>query len=166
MSSLELAPTVDDLGEIAEQVWSSYLNPEGTNPLFPFPSPEHEKLLRSAESVSASVSITGSWHGHVVVTATATFARFAAAALLAMEVAEVANEDIVDAMGELANIVGGNVKSTLPAVCAVSLPHVITGIGVESRWPSATQVCELAGTWQDEPVSITVWQSNEKAVAQ
>ena len=31
----ELAPTDDDLRAIAEQVWSSYLDPEGVSPLLP-----------------------------------------------------------------------------------------------------------------------------------
>ena len=50
-------------------------------------------------------------------------ARKAAAAFLAMEPDEVSKEDISDVLGELANIVGGNVKAMLPAGCFLSLPH-------------------------------------------
>ncbi|MEN3309555.1 MAG: chemotaxis protein CheX [Micromonosporaceae bacterium] len=157
--TLQTAPTIEDLGEIAEQVWSSYLDPEGVNPLLPFEPGDSEKTRTRGESICASVSITGAWHGHVVVSCSALAGRHAAAALLAMEVPEVAQQDVVDALGELANIVGGNVKSTLPAVCMISLPHVISGVGVDSHWPAATQVCELVGEWLNEPVSISVWQS-------
>ncbi|HKS99691.1 MAG TPA: chemotaxis protein CheX [Rugosimonospora sp.] len=164
--TLQMAPTIDDLGEIAEQVWSSYLDPDGLSPLLPFVSDEHEKTRSQGESLCASVSITGAWHGHVVVSCSAQAAKHAAAALLAMDVPEVTQQDTVDALGELANIVGGNVKSTLPPVCAISLPHVISGIGVDSHWPAAVQVCELIGVWQDEPISISVWQSrSDRAVA-
>ena len=52
-------------------------------------------------------------------------AQRAAAAFLAMDEDEVAEDDVVDVMGELANIVGGNVKSMLPSGCFVSLPHVV-----------------------------------------
>ena len=156
--SLQTAPTIEDLGEIAEQVWSSYLDPEGINPLLPFGS-DDVKSRSQGESICASVSITGAWHGHVVVSCSAEAGKHAAAALLAMDVLDVAPQDVVDALGELANIVGGNVKSTLPSVCMISLPHVISGVGVDSHWPAATQVCELIGRWLDEVVSISVWQS-------
>jgi chemotaxis protein CheX len=148
-------PTVDNLREIAEQVWSAYLDPEGVRPLLLGASRE------SATAVSASVSLTGAWHGHVVVTCSSAAARHAAAAFLAMETDEVSDEDMTDVMGELANIVGGNVKSMLPAATAVSLPHVVSG--ASNKFPTTRQVCELAGTWLDEPFSISMWQSRELA---
>jgi chemotaxis protein CheX len=148
------APTVEDITEIAEEIWASYLDPDGLHPLM-----SAEPGVVPVGEVSASVSISGSWHGHVVLKCSAPTARHAAGALLAMEVAEVASADIVDAMGELANIVGGNLKSTLPAQCSISLPHVVFGSDAVSAWPSAEPVCELVATWLDEPISISVWQS-------
>jgi chemotaxis protein CheX len=160
--TLHLAPTVEDLSEIAEQVWASYLDQGGEQPLFPMGplAPEGEQ---PSTDVCASVSISGSWHGHVVVECSNETARHAAAALLAMELDELTGDDLVDAVGELANIVGGNVKSTLPAACVVSLPQVVMGAGARSRWPGATQVCELLAMWQGEMISISVWQSRAEA---
>jgi len=146
-------PTVDDLREIADQVWKAYLDPKGTRPLVPGDVPP-------ATEVSASVSLTGAWHGHVVITCSARAARRAAAAFLAMEPAEVSDEDMTDVMGELANIVGGNVKSMLPPATAVSLPHVVTG--ASNRFPTTRQICALSGTWGDEPFSISMWQSRNR----
>src|SRR5690242_20433534 len=103
--SEELIPTVDDLREIADQVWAAYLDPEGVRPYL-IGEPQEIK-----SGMSASVSLTGAWHGHVVVTCSTSAARQAAAAFLAMEVDEVSDADTADVMGELANIVGGNVKS-------------------------------------------------------
>ena len=68
-------PTVEDLRQIAEQVWKAYLDPEGIRPLVPGDVPP-------ATEVSASVSLTGAWHGHVVVACSARAARRAAAAFL------------------------------------------------------------------------------------
>jgi chemotaxis protein CheX len=148
-------PTINDLREIAEQVWSAYLDPEGVRPF------QQGERRESATAVSASVSLTGAWHGHVVVTCSSEAARHAAAAFLAMETAEVSDDDMTDVMGELANIVGGNVKSMLPAATLVSLPHVVNG--ANNRFPTTRQVCELAGTWLDEPFSISMWQGRELA---
>jgi chemotaxis protein CheX len=157
--NVQTSPTVEDLSEIVEQVWSSYLDPEGISPLLPPLPGELDDVAGAARDVCASVSITGAWHGHVVVACSATTGKHAAAALLAMDAGEVTDDDVVDALGELANIVGGNVKSTLPSQCAVSLPHVIVGSGVSSKFPLAIQVCELVAIWQGEPVSVSVWQS-------
>lgn len=154
--TVQYVPTGADLAEIVEQVWSSYLDPEGVAPLLPADSGG------LSFEVYSSVSITGSWHGHVVYASSGLAARHAAAAFLAIEVDEVSGEDVADVLGELANIVGGNVKSMLPPGCFVSLPQVVMGPGSATHYPSAVQVCQLAGTWLDEPVAITMWQSKNE----
>ena len=47
--------------------------------------------------------------------------------------AVVSHEDVVDAFGEIANVVGGNVKALLPELATLSLPEVVAGadVGVE-----------------------------------
>jgi chemotaxis protein CheX len=153
--STTTVPTAEDLAEIVGQVWSSYLDVEGTDPLIP----TGEGL--KATDVVASVSITGGWSGHVVVSCSDTAARHAAAAFLMTVADEVSADDVTDVLGELANIVGGNVKSMLPASSMVSLPQVVNASGGSVRWPACVQICELAGTWRDEPVSISMWQKTD-----
>ena len=144
---------VEDLSEIVEQVWSSYLDPEGVEPLLPV----YDDIDAMKTDMHASVSITGTWHGHVVVACNESAAKNTSAAFLAMEVEEVGEADMMDVLGELANIVGGNVKSMLPPGCFVSLPTVVTGEA--PHYPSAEPVCQLAGTWMGDPFVITMWQS-------
>jgi len=153
MSEVEIVPTEADLREIADQVWSSYLDPEGVGPLLPA-DPE-----KARTDVMAAVSITGSWHGHVMFACTETAARNAAGAFLAMEPAEVSEEDMADVLGELANIVGGNVKSMLPAGCFVSLPHVVLSPGAATHWPGVVRIVNLVGEWLGESVQISMWQA-------
>ena len=64
--STRAAPTDEDLLAITEQVWASYLDPEGINPLLPAPP------AIPSRDVSASVSVTGAWDGHVVVSCSST----------------------------------------------------------------------------------------------
>ncbi|GAA0814387.1 chemotaxis protein CheX [Spirilliplanes yamanashiensis] len=151
--SVQTVPNVADLAEMVEQVWTSYLDPEGVEPLIPV-----EKGANSSE-VHSSVSITGSWQGVVVYGSSQEAAKQAAAAFLAMEPDEVSAEDLADVLGELANIVGGNVKAMLPAGCFLSLPQVVLAPESASRYPSAVQVAGLYGTWKGEPISVTMWQS-------
>jgi chemotaxis protein CheX len=145
-------PTEDDLRVIAEQVWSSYLDTDGASPLLPFPAQERR------DDVSASVSVTGAWRGQVVVSCSDTASRNAAAALLGIEHEDVTDDDVTDALGELANIIGGNVKSLLPEPCALSLPHVLME-KTAGRYPSVTEICSLNGTWLDESVTVSVLES-------
>jgi chemotaxis protein CheX len=150
--TVDVVPTSADLAEMVEQVWSSYLDPEGVDPLIPMEDGD----LHS--EVHSSVSITGSWQGAVVYASSTSAARQAAAAFLAMEPDEVSAEDLSDVLGELANIVGGNVKAMLPPGCLLSLPQVVLAPDSATRYPSAVQVSGLHGIWKGEPVSVTMWQ--------
>ena len=145
--------TEGDLGEMVEQVWVSYLDPEGVSPFVQ----NHD--VKQLSEVHSTVSITGSWHGHLVYASSQHAARKAAAAFLAMEPDEVGLEDISDVLGELANIVGGNVKAMLPAGCFLSLPTVVLAPDTASYYPAAERISGLYGTWDGEPVSISMWQS-------
>jgi chemotaxis protein CheX len=145
-------PNDDDLRMIAEQVWSSYLDHDGMSPLIPVAAE------KPSADVSASVSVTGAWRGHVVVRCSEAAARKAAAALLGVELEDVTPDDVTDALGELANIIGGNVKSLLPEPCALSLPHVLME-NAAGRYPSVTEVCALNGTWLEESVTVSVLES-------
>ena len=131
----------------------SYLDPEGISPLIP----TYDENQPS--EVHSSVSITGSWTGHVVYASSAAAARRAAAAFLAMDAGAVGPEDLSDVLGELANIVGGNVKAMLPAGCFLSLPQVVLAPDSATRYPNAERVTGLYGLWEGEPVSISMWQS-------
>jgi chemotaxis protein CheX len=153
--SVDVVVNADDLAEMVEQVWVSYLDPEGVSPLVPASDDGQPSEVHS------SVSIGGTWTGHVVYASSAAAARKAAAAFLAMDVGEVSQEDMSDVLGELANIVGGNVKAMLPPGCVLSLPQVVLAPESATKYPNAERVSGLYGTWDGEPVSISVWQSRD-----
>lgn len=146
------APNDDDLLAIAQQVWSSYLDPEGAQPLVPGTS------AAPSREASASVSVTGAWRGHIVVSCSAAAARSVAAGLLGVDLADVTPEDVTDALGELANVIGGNVKGLMPEPSALSLPVVL--INGAWGWPSAIELCRLDATWLGEPVAVRVLESS------
>ena len=143
--------TDHDLQQIAEQVWSSYLDPDGANPLEPAAHDADPEL-------TASISVTGAWDGHIVISCTSQAATHMAATMLGLASDEVGHDDMVDTTGEMANVVGGNVKNLLPEPSVLSLPQVVRGAGL--RFPATRQVCSLTWLWRGEPVRITVWQFN------
>ncbi|GIF06053.1 MULTISPECIES: chemotaxis protein CheX [Actinoplanes] len=152
--SVEVEVDENDLAEMVEQVWESYLDPEGVSPLM------QTYDENQPSEVHSSVSITGSWNGHVVYASSRAAAQRAAAAFLAMELDEVSEEDISDTLGELANIVGGNVKAMLPPGAQLSLPQVVLAPEASARFPNTERISGVYGLWEGEPVSISMWQSS------
>ena len=151
--SVDVVVDEGDLAEMVEQVWVSYLDPEGVNPLIPTGDE------KQPSDVHSSVSITGSWTGHIVYASSTVAAKKAAAAFLAVEPDEVSPDDLSDVLGELANIVGGNVKAMLPAGAMLSLPQVVLAPESATKYPNAARVTGLYGLWEGEPISVSMWQS-------
>jgi chemotaxis protein CheX len=74
-----------------------------------------------------TVHITGQWSGSVVVECPESFGRVVAAAMFGSEPEEVTDDELVDVVGELANMTGGNVKALLEGDSMLSLPTVVRG---------------------------------------
>jgi chemotaxis protein CheX len=110
-----------DIERIAADIWAAILGFELT--------PHHGLKVYEPEErvVTGHVQITGDWEGAVSVQLPQSLALRAAGAMFAMEPDEVADEEVVDTVGELANMTGGNVKSTLAGSCQLSLPSVTSG---------------------------------------
>jgi chemotaxis protein CheX len=93
--------------------------------------------------ITASISLTGSWKGAVLVECGQHEAFLFASRMIGIDLPTELNEDVRDALGELANMVGGNLKSILPGGVELSLPSVVWGTdyrvgichaGVDRRW--------------------------------
>ena len=93
-----------------------------------------DELVQDADpticTIGAAVHFTGEWEGALVVACDSQFGREAAAAMFGSEPDAVDDEEFCDALGELANIVAGNVKPLLPGAASLSLPTVVTGADV------------------------------------
>lgn len=88
----------------------------------------------------ACVQITGAWRGTVTVAADADLVRAVASALLTVPPEQVGEADRVDALGELASMIAGNLKAVLPPPCYLSKPAVAAGDGAEPREVSRRRV--------------------------
>jgi chemotaxis protein CheX len=74
-----------------------------------------------------TVHITGAWSGSVVVECPEQFGRIVAASMFCSEPDDVTDDELVDVIGELANMIGGNVKALLDGDSLLSLPTVVRG---------------------------------------
>lgn len=92
--------------------------------------------------ISGVVGLSGKAAGTVVVSLSREVALQAAAALLLVETSEI-DENVIDAVGEITNVVAGAAKAELCEYeLSMSLPSVILGLGHEIRFPSnVTPIC-------------------------
>jgi chemotaxis protein CheX len=81
----------------------------------------------SPDHLTASVFFGGDWQGAVLVECGRQTARGIAERLMGVPAGEQSGDDVLDAMGELANMVGGNLKSVLPRGIGLSMPSVVEG---------------------------------------
>ena len=107
------------------------------------------------EPLHAWVDLHASYTGRVLLTTDASTADDLARALLGMDAAEAVSEaDLVDAFGEVANVVGGNLKALLPEQGKLTMPEV------SREAPShegAFQLDEVLLAWRGRPLIISVW---------
>lgn len=146
------APELSDVRSVVEEVWSSYVG--AVEPLVPRPVPPGTPF--DSEHVwSAAVSVAGGWHGVVTVEMTEQVARALSSSMLDLAPGEEpAEADIADAVGEIANMVGGNIKSLVPGPSTLSLPAVAAG---RAAFPSGSlEVARLDVLWAREPLRVSV----------
>ena len=130
---------------IAEDAWIALVGEEEF--LVPLPAALPDDV------VSSWVDVVGPWTGSVVLTTGRRTAADLTRALLGEASPEVLDdEDVADAFGEIANVVGGNVKAALPGPSALSLPAV--GCPPAPRNPA--DLCRIDVLWRGEPLSISV----------
>jgi chemotaxis protein CheX len=141
--SLEL-----DLGRITESVFDSMLGIEIT--------PEHDAAIAAGARVTGVVSVTGAWQGAIMVSCSHDGARRIASTMFGTEPAATTDGEINDAMGEMANMIGGNFKSMLEPPVALSLPTVTQGSSFKVNMPGCRELGSYSYRAGDDVVTVSV----------
>lgn len=89
--------------------------------------PVSGQIPRDRPALTGCVHIAGEWNGAVLVECELPLARRMTAVLFGRAEGDVSLDDVRDALGEITNMVGGNVKALLPAPSRLSLPTVVEG---------------------------------------
>ncbi len=105
---------------------------------------------------TSSVAISGGWDGSVAIIIPQALARAAAAAMFGMSDDELGDEEVTDAVGELANIIGGNVKGIIEEPCSLSLPMVALGTDYQVSLPGTELVQSVTLLSEGHPFKVTV----------
>lgn len=141
----------NDIVLIAQDIWASFLD----LPLDAVPADTVD--ISAMPMVSGVVQVSDAWTGAVQLECSGDFGRLAAGRMFSTDPTLVSDVDLRDAMGELTNMIGGNIKSLLPAPSHLSLPEVTYGHGLQPL-DGLTPVGRIAFLAAAEPVFITIWR--------
>lgn len=146
--------TIDDeVDDLAGSIWETLFEPD----LVLAPDGVGNGARPTDQDVSAVVQVTGSWHGAIMLQLPMALARTLTAAMFQSPGDPTADE-ITDAVGELTNMLAGNIKALLPMPSVISLPAVAFGsdyaLSVVGTRPLSSRHYRCAG----QPLAVTVMQ--------
>ncbi|HTS87532.1 MAG TPA: chemotaxis protein CheX [Gemmatimonadales bacterium] len=135
-----------EIRQVTETVWESVL---GVTLL------RGQKTTRRLErSMAGCVQFSGAWEGAITVECSTDFARHAAATMFGVERSATSEDDARDAIGELTNMTGGNVKALLPEPCRLSLPTVLEGSATTGGHPGGEPVTTVSFDCLGSPLVV------------
>jgi chemotaxis protein CheX len=146
-----------DIEEIVLMIWET---------LFELPlETSDDRDLTGGATVTSFVHIDGAWRGVVMLQCPMALASGLTRAMFEGgtdgSTDEVDEADVRDALGEIANMVAGNVKALLPEPCTISLPAVALGTDHTVSVPGTADVSTVSFTCDGRPFVITLLERRD-----
>lgn len=153
--STELPFTADDVATLVQEVGAAVLDMSMVAVSSPPPGKE--------PGATACVHVAGDWEGSVILETSAQLSVMATAAMFQLPVDEIGDEEQADALGELANIVGGSIKGLIPGSCRLSLPTVTLGPDSRMVVPGLELVHRVVLDVAGEQLVVALWKRPSSA---
>ncbi|PQO37281.1 chemotaxis protein CheX [Bremerella cremea] len=115
--------------------------------------------VKEKYEVSGVIGLSGRAQGSVIVSLSHEVAIQAAAAMLMMDPSEFdgLSDDVIDAVGEIANMVAGSAKAELEEYnLSISLPNVVVGHPPDIRFPSEVKPIVVTFSCPWGPMALKV----------
>jgi chemotaxis protein CheX len=143
--------TDEEILGITRDVWESFT---GTT----IEPADHQVRPDGGDVTVGWVTVTGEWQGSVLLACPARLARMAAAAMFDLPAAQLDDEQVADALGELTNMIGGNIKSLIPGPSRLSMPTVTVGAPATVPTPGAALLSTVSLACEGLPLTVSVWR--------
>jgi chemotaxis protein CheX len=120
--------------------------------------PSNENFCVGKGHLRASVSLSGMWKGRIEVRFARGLAAAATAAMTMQPADAVSEADMLDAIREIANMIGGVLKSSLPRPCMMALPE--SGVAEEGLCvhPESGDALAVAFRHEAGGLMVRVWE--------
>lgn len=138
----------DDIREIAVSIWETLF----THPLTAAAQTEP----MSAPAVTGCVHIEGEWNGAVMLQCDSVLAATLAGELF--QSSTPSSDEVRDTVGELTNMLAGNIKALLTEPSRISLPTVALGEDYALTVVGTTAISTVALRCDDAPLLVTLLQ--------
>jgi CheY-specific phosphatase CheX len=115
-----MKPDDNQIRSIVRDVWSTQLG-LSIEDLPGAPS------IADAATITAAIHITGDFRGGIRLECSRSLVRGAASIMFDQPAETLTREDEIDVVGELANVVAGNIKALIPGNNSLSLPTIVEG---------------------------------------
>ncbi|GJL80112.1 MAG: hypothetical protein NPINA01_31010 [Nitrospinaceae bacterium] len=144
-----------EICEYTESIWQSILSLEAR------PTENGQEISKNNYALAGCIHITGAWEGTVTIDYPMSLAKQVASIMFNLNNQEVDKELIQDALGELTNMTGGNIKSLLPEPCYLSLPAVaVTDSAM--RIPGSELVTKVTFKCKDDNFQVSLLKKVEE----
>jgi chemotaxis protein CheX len=140
-----------DIEQITGTLWGS---------LFDLPLQPAEPAELGSEVVTGCVQIVGGWQGAVMLRCPMPLAETLTAHMFQDECAPTLDE-VRDALGELTNVIGGNVKALFPGPSRISLPTVVVGSDYQLSVVDSGSVTSVGFECDGQPLVVTLYERPE-----
>ena len=124
----------EDLGRIAHDIFDTMLGVEV--------QPVELEWQPARDRLTGAVYLAGAWRGAVLFECDRSQACDFTSRLMSVPLPAEVDDDVRDTMGELANMLGGNLKSVLPHGVVLSMPSVVEGSDYSLRLCGGKAVVE------------------------
>ncbi|MEL6178715.1 MAG: chemotaxis protein CheX [Myxococcota bacterium] len=143
-----------DIITSVEEIWDSMLGtPIASTPVVTMPE--------SPDRIACMVQITGRWVGSVMLVCRKDLAADLTRTMFAMDDEQPSSDDIHDAFGELANMVGGNIKTIVGDPSHLSLPTVIDGHNYHLNVTRSTCTHEVDFECLGERLQLRIFEQDD-----
>jgi chemotaxis protein CheX len=141
------------VNEAVENIWMTVLGLDAAR------GPKQADGRLRPSFVTGCIQVTGAWQGAVKLECSGSLARRIAAIMLSIDTRDVTGDEINDAVGELTNIIGGNVKALLPEPSELSMPAVTEGTDYLFSLPGSHPLAQMSFSCEGKPFEVTIFES-------
>jgi chemotaxis protein CheX len=140
------------LVEIVREVWESFMLGDVTHL-------DVADAARPELIAAANVSLSGDWEAVVMFELEPAMAAKLSATLLGVDETEVSDDDLADTIGEVANVIGGNLKALVPGNTVMSLP-VVSLRTTRPQVKDAAELQRVLFSWEGHHAWVAVWSGD------
>ncbi len=115
-----MKPDEAQIRSVVRSVWATQLGLDILDIDVPVPPP-------TSPTITAAIHISGDFHGAVRFECSRNSIRRAAAIMFDIPEQDSSDDDERDVVGELTNVIAGNIKALIPGSNSISLPTIIEG---------------------------------------